>query len=364
MELGALTIGCHRARIPLIQGGMGIGISLSGLASAVAREGAIGIISAVEVGMAEPDYRENKRKANIRALRQEIRRARELCPQGVIGVNVMAALNHFDEMVRTAVEEAINLVMVGAGLPLSLPEYVLGTTTAIVPIVSSAKAFQLIAKKWDRSYGYCPDGVVVEGPLAGGHLGFSYAQLEHLEEHCLEDIVIEVIEAVKPFEDKSGRQIPVIAAGGIYDGKDIARFLGLGCAGVQMATRFVATYECDASPGFKEAYLRARQEDVVIIKSPVGLPGRAIKNQFIDNVAEKPQKVKCRYNCLKHCNPKTAPYCIADALINAQAGKMDKGFAFAGANVYRIDRIMSVSELVQELTTEARLYLSEGPAVK
>ncbi|MGI6487009.1 MAG: nitronate monooxygenase [Syntrophomonadaceae bacterium] len=358
MKLPELHIGNHTASIPIVQGGMGVGISLSGLASAVAREGGVGTISAVEIGMDEPDYRTNKRQANVRALRKEIRRARELCPGGVLGVNIMVAINNFDEMVRAAVDESIDLLVAGAGLPLSLPQYVMDTSTAAVPIVSSPKAIQLIARRWHKRYNYCPDAVIVEGPLAGGHLGFSLEQLEHMEEHLLEDIARGVIEAVKPFEDKFGRKIPVIAAGGIYDGQDIARFINLGCAGVQMGTRFVATHECDASDAFKEAFLRSGPEDVVIIKSPVGMPGRAIKNEFIEQAGKKTDKVKCRYNCLKPCNPRTAPYCIADALINAKLGHMDKGFAFAGHNAYRIKQITSVKELMNELVTEARSCLS------
>jgi len=352
MSFGPLTIGRHTAQIPVIQGGMGVGISLSGLASAVSREGAIGVISAVEIGMNEPDYRKNKRDANIRALQKEIRRARALAGGGVIGVNIMVAINNYEEMVQTAVNESIDLIIAGAGLPVTLPEYVQGSSTAVVPIVSSAKAFQLIARRWDRSYRYCPDAVIVEGPLAGGHLGFSYEQLEHLEENRLEDIVTEVIREAQVFEDKHGKRIPVIAAGGIWDGHDIARFLDLGCAGVQMGTRFVATCECDASEGFKRAYIEAGADDVMIIKSPVGMPGRAVRSPFLKRVADNPVKVRCQYNCLKPCEPKKAPYCIADALINAKEGNLDRGFAFCGANVHRVDRIQSVHSLLRELVNE------------
>lgn len=358
MSLDPLTIGRHTAQIPVVQGGMGVGISLSGLASAVSREGGVGVISAVEIGMNDPDYRKNKKDANIRALQKEIRRARDLSGSGVIGVNIMVAINSYEEMVRAAVNESIDLIIAGAGLPLTLPEYVRGSSTAVVPIVSSAKAFQLIARKWDRSYYYCPDAVIVEGPLAGGHLGFSYEQLENLEENRLEDIVTEVIREAKAFEDKYGQRIPVIAAGGIWDGRDIARFIELGCAGVQMGTRFVATHECDASEGFKKAYLEADVDDVVIIKSPVGMPGRAVKSSFIKRIEENPAKVKCQYNCLKPCEPKKAPYCIADALINAKKGNLDQGFAFCGANVHRVNRIQSVRSLMQELVNE---YLSVSP---
>jgi len=357
MNFGPLKIGLHTAMIPIIQGGMGVGISLSNLAAAVAREGAIGVISAVEIGMNEPDYRKNKREANLRALRQEICRAQALSDGGVIGVNIMAAINNYEEMVQTAVEESVDLIIVGAGLPLTLPQYVMSTSTAVVPIVSSAKAFQLIARKWERNYKYCPDAVIVEGPLAGGHLGFSQEQLDRPEGNLLEDIVTGVISEARVFEDRFGQPIPVIAAGGIWDGRDIARFLELGCAGVQMGTRFVATYECDAADSFKEAYIRASQEDVVIIKSPVGMPGRALRSPFLTRVENQPSRVKCLYNCLKPCDPRQAPYCIADALINAKRGNLEQGFAFCGANVHRVDRILTVRELIQELAHETRAEL-------
>ncbi|NLB18689.1 MAG: nitronate monooxygenase [Syntrophomonadaceae bacterium] len=337
------------APITIIQGGMGVGISLSGLASAVSRQGAIGVISAIEIGLDEPDYHQDKRKANIQGLRNEIRRARTLADGGVIGVNIMAAVNKYDEMVQTAVEEEVDIIIMGAGLPLNLPGFVRGTNTAIIPIVSSAKAFQLIGRKWARDYGYTPDAVIVEGPLAGGHLGFSHQQLDRLDENRLEDIIVDVLAEVKKFEDNSGQSIPVIAAGGIWDKQDIERFFELGCQGVQMGTRFVATFECDASDEFKEAYLQASDDDVLIITSPVGMPGRVIRGNFIDSLSEG-SKIKCRYNCLKTCNPAKAPYCIADALINAKRGNMDKGFAFCGSNVGRVDRIMTVKELIQELT--------------
>jgi len=349
MEFKPLIIGNHTAAVPIIQGGMGVGISLSGLASAVSRQGAIGVISAIEIGMDEPDYRQNKRKANIQGLRNEIRRTRALADGGVFGVNIMAAINNYEEMVRTAVEEEVDIIIVGAGLPLNLPGFVRGTNTAVVPIVSSAKAFQLIGRKWARDFGYSPDAVIVEGPLAGGHLGFSRSQLERLDENRLENIVIDVLTEAQRFEDSSGRPIPVIAAGGIWDKEDIKRFINLGCQGVQMGTRFVATFECDASDEFKEAYLDADEDDVLIITSPVGMPGRVIRGSFIDSLGEG-EKIKCRYNCLKTCNPAEAPYCIADALINAKTGNMDKGFAFCGANVGRVDRIVSVKELIRELT--------------
>ncbi|MDI6601870.1 MAG: nitronate monooxygenase family protein [Thermoanaerobacteraceae bacterium] len=354
MKLPSLKIGNLEARIPIMQGGMGVGISMSGLASAVSNAGGIGVISGLHLSLSDPKWGINIKKANIEALREEIRKARKLAPSGIIGVNILVAITEYATMVKTAVEEGIDLVISGAGLPLNLPEFIKGTHTKAVPIVSSAKAASIICKSWDRKHDYCPDAVVVEGPLAGGHLGFKKDELDNIDDHKLEDIVPEVIEAVKPYEEKYGKKIPVIAAGGIFDGKDIAKFLKLGASGVQMATRFVATYECDASLEFKQAYINARKEDIVIIKSPVGMPGRAIKNSFLDDV-EKNNKTPdfCQYNCLASCDPKKAPYCIAQALLNAQKGNLDEGFAFCGQNAYRVDKIVHVDELMDELVKEA-----------
>lgn len=354
MKLPSLKIGNLEARIPIIQGGMGVGISMSGLASAVANAGGIGVISGLHLSLSDPKWGINIRKANIEALRAEIRKAYKLAPNGIIGVNILVAITEYATMVKTAIEEGIDMIISGAGLPLNLPEFVKGTRTKAVPIVSSAKAASVICKSWDKKHGYCPDAVVVEGPLAGGHLGFKREELENIDEHRLEDVVPEVIEAVKPYEEKYGRKIPVIAAGGIFDGKDIAKFLKLGASGVQMATRFVATYECDASLEFKQAYVNAKKDDVIIINSPVGMPGRAIRNGFLEDV-KKSQKTPdfCKYNCLRTCIPEKAPYCIAQALLNAQKGNLDEGFAFCGQNVYRVDKIVHVSDLMDELVKEA-----------
>lgn len=354
MRLPSLKIGDLEARVPIMQGGMGVGISMSGLASAVANAGGIGVISGLHLSLSDPKWGINIRKANIEALREEIRKARRLAPGGIIGVNILVAITEYATMVKTAVEEGIDLIISGAGLPLSLPEFIKGTHTKAVPIVSSAKAAGIICKSWDKKHGYVPDAVVVEGPKAGGHLGFKPEELANMDNYRLEDIVPQVIEAVKPYEEKYGKKIPIIAAGGIFDGKDIAKFLKLGAGGVQMATRFVATYECDASEEFKQAYVNAKKEDVVIIKSPVGMPGRAIRNEFLVDV-EKNKRTPdfCKYNCLSPCDPKKAPYCIAQALLNAQKGNMSEGFAFCGENVYRVDKIVHVSELMDELVKEA-----------
>jgi nitronate monooxygenase len=331
---------------------MGVGVSLSGLASAVANAGGVGVIACAAIGMAEPDFFSNYLEANLRALRREIRRARELT-KGLLGVNIMMALSNFADLFTVAIEEGIDFIFSGAGLPLDLPSYCTpDTKTKLVPIVSSGRAARIIAKRWIDRHNYVPDAFVVEGVLAGGHLGFKEAQLTD-PAYTLERLIPEVLAEVKPFEARSGRSIPVIAAGGIYTGADIRKFLDLGAAGVQMATRFVTTHECDAANGFKEAYINATQDDLVIIKSPVGMPGRAIRNKFLDDVQSgKTVPYTCPYHCLSTCDYKNSPYCIALALINAQRGRLNRGFAFAGENAYRTDKIISVQELMDTLAGE------------
>jgi nitronate monooxygenase len=349
--LKSLSIGGLVARVPIVQGGMGVGISLSGLAAATANAGGVGVIAAAGIGLLEPDGFTDFLGASIRALRREIRRARELSQHGILGVNIMVALSNFADMVRTAVEEKIDVIFAGAGLPVNLPEFVKGTATKIVPIVSSGRAAALLAKRWLDKYAYRPDAFVVEGPKAGGHLGYKPEQLAD-PAFSLEKIVPEVIEAIRPFEEE-GKRIPVIAGGGVYTGADIRKFIELGAAGVQMATRFVATDECDASPAFKAAIVDSKEGDLEIIKSPVGMPGRAIRNPFLDDVERGVKKpYACPYHCIVTCDMEKAPYCISLALLNAQKGKLDKGFAFAGANAPRVDRIMPVQELVDELVAE------------
>jgi len=351
-NLKELKIGDLTAKLPIIQGGMGIGISLSGLASAVANEGGVGVIATAGIGMLEPDFSTNWLEANIRALKKEIKKARELT-KGILGVNIMVALSNYADMVRTAIEEEIDIIFSGAGLPLNLPQFLKGSTkTKLVPIISSGRAASIICKKWSEKYNYLPDAIVVEGPRAGGHLGFKQEQINN-PEYSLEKLIPEVIKAVKPFEERYKKPIPVIAAGGIYTGEDIYNFLKLGAAGVQMATRFVTTYECDASIKFKQTYIDSSKEDIVIIKSPVGMPGRAIKNKFIDDANKGEKKpFKCPYHCIITCDYKNSPYCIALALLNARKGNLEHGFAFAGENAYRAKGIISVKELIESLIKE------------
>jgi len=350
----SLRIGSLIARVPIVQGGMGVGISLSGLAAATANAGGIGVIAAAGIGLLEPDGVQNFLEANIRGLRREIRRARELTREsrGILGVNIMVALTDFAALVRTAIEEKIDIIFAGAGLPVNLPEYLVeGAHTMLVPIVSSGRAAVLLAKRWLDKYGYRADAIVVEGPKAGGHLGFKREQIED-PAYALERLVPEVVEAILPFAGEHG-PIPVIAGGGVYTGADIRTILDLGASGVQMATRFVATEECDASPDFKQTYLDAREGDLEIISSPVGMPGRAIHNGFLEAVAQGAKApYSCPYHCIVTCDPAKAPYCISLALRNAQMGRLGSGFAFAGANAWRVDRLVKVKDLVDELEAE------------
>ncbi len=352
MELPALKIGHLISKLPIIQGGMGVGISLSGLASAVANEGGIGVIASIMVGINEPDIVNNSSQAHIGALKREIRKAKELS-RGILGVNIMVASTNFGDTVRAAVEENIDVIFAGAGLPLNLPGYLQkGDRTKLVPIVSSGRAARILCIKWLSRFKYLPDAFVVEGPMAGGHLGFKAEQLED-PEFALERLIKDVMASVEPFERAEKRKIPVVAAGGIFNGDDIYRFLQLGVAGVQMGTRFVATHECDADKAFKEMYVDVKAEDLVVINSPVGLPGRVIWNKFVESINNGEKRpIKCTYHCIKTCDPEKTPYCIALALECARRGKFKHGFAFAGQNAYRVNEIVSVKELIDSLKAE------------
>lgn len=352
MSFPSLTIGDLRISKAIIQGGMGVGISLAGLASAVAAAGGFGVISAAGIGMNEPDFSSNYVEANNRALTREIRSARS-ATTGAVGVNIMVAMANFAELVKTAVREKVDAIFSGAGLPLDLPAYLAeGSRTKLVPIVSSARAAVILCRKWLSRFDRTPDAFVVEGPMAGGHLGFKDEQIGD-PAFALENLVTEVVAGVAPYTAPNGRPIPIIAAGGVYTGADIRRFIELGAAGVQMGTRFVATEECDADARFKQSYIDATEHDVVIIKSPVGMPGRAIRNEFLE-AASNGEKTppRCPYHCIHSCNHQKAPYCITLALANAKKGRLKHGFAFAGQNAWRVDRIMSVAELFEELTSQ------------
>jgi nitronate monooxygenase len=355
MKIPKLQIGNITADVPIIQGAMGVRVSLSSLSSAVANEGAIGTIASVGLGDIEAGKLEYERISR-EALASEIRKAKSMTG-GHLAVNVMIALSNADDLVRTAVKEGIKIIVSGAGLPLKLPSLVEDSSVNLVPIVSSGRAAELILRAWDKRYGRTADALVLEGPLAGGHLGFSLGQLEELEKYSLQILLPEVLEAAKAYEDKYGKKIPVIPGGGIYDGKDIARMLQAGAAGVQMATRFVGTVECDVSQEFKQAYLDCKEEDIVIVKSPVGLPGRAIRNQFLKDLDIKGKlEIKCPYKCLITCDVLEARYCIAQALLNACGGDIDHGLIFCGQNAYRVKEIVTVKELISELLAEVEAF--------
>lgn len=352
-KLLALKIADLTVDPPIIQGGMGVRVSRANLAAAVANEGGVGVIAGVGLGKFEDLPGKEFVSVNNVALREEIIKARTMT-KGVLGVNLMVALSNYEELVKTAVDAGIDVIISGAGLPLDLPKYTEGKDVKLIPIVSSARALKIIAGKWKRNFNKLPDAVVVEGAKAGGHIGYDPDEVIEGRAPKLENIIMEVIDYANTFDPK----IPVIAAGGVFDGKDIARYIKLGASGVQMGTRFVCTDECDVHQSFKQAYLDAKEEDLVIIKSPVGMPGRVINSKFVENVIKgKTTPTKCNFRCLRTCNPKKAPYCIAKALAKAAEGNLDEGFVFAGSNAYRCNEIVSVKHLMDELVSEAEANL-------
>ncbi|MBP3915199.1 nitronate monooxygenase family protein [Clostridium sp.] len=343
-----LKIGNLIAKLPIIQGGMGVGVSLSNLAGNVAKYGAIGVISAAHPGYLEKDFEKNTLQANIRALKNHIRKAKEISNNGIIGVNIMVAMKNYKELVQASIEGGADLIISGAGLPLKLPEYTKNSEIKILPIVSSSKATRLILSYWKKHYNRIADGIIVEGPEAGGHLGFKADGIEN-DINKFESNVKDILKTVKDLEREYSKEIPVIVAGGVFDSNDIKRYMELGANGVQIGSRFVTTYECDVDMKFKEAYLNCNKSDIKIVKSPVGMPGRAINNNFLRRINNESNKISKCYNCLVPCNPSTTPYCISEALINAARGDIDNGLIFCGANAYRINKMMSVKELLDEL---------------
>lgn len=348
----SLKIGDLKIQVPIIQGGMGVGISLSKLASAVANMGGVGVISTVAIGLTEKETGVNYKKNNISAIRKEIRKAREMT-KGVLGVNIMTVITDFSDMVKTSIEEGIDVIFSGAGLPLDLPKYLnKGVKTKLVPIVSSGRAASIICQKWKQNYDYLPDAFVVEGPKAGGHLGFKENAIGKNDVQ-LEQLISEVREVTTEIKDKHQKEIPIIAAGGIFSGNDMYDIMEHGADAVQLGTRFVATEECDAADEFKNTFVEAGEDDVKIIKSPVGLPGRTIFNNFLKESYNGDRRpAKCKYNCIKTCNPKTTLYCIADALISAYRGRMENGFAFTGSNAAKINKISTVKQVFSDLKNE------------
>lgn len=351
MNIEPLKIGNLVAKLPIIQGGMGIGVSLSNLAGAVAKSGGIGVISGAQIGYKEDDFETDTLKANLRALKRHIKLAKEYSNNGIIGVNLMVAMNKYKEHVTAAIEAGADLIISGAGLPSKLPKYVKGTNIKIAPIVSSLKATRVILNLWDKHDNTTADMVVIEGPKAGGHLGFTKDKLNE-ESVNFDNTVLDIINHVKIYEEKYQKSIPVIVAGGVFTGYDIAKYLKLGANGVQMGTRFVATHECDASNEFKKAYINCKSSDIQIIKSPVGMPGRALSNHFIKSTETNNLTISKCYNCIIPCNPSSTPYCITKALINAVNGDLNNGLIFCGENASRITHISSVDDLMNELKSE------------
>lgn len=359
-KLKPLKIGELVVEKPIVQGGMGVGISLSSLAGTVAKAGGMGIISTAQIGFREPDFSENPLKANLRAIGKELEKARKIAPQGVIGFNIMVATKDYALYVKEAVKAGADIIISGAGVPVNLPELTKGAKTKIAPIVSTAKSAMVLCKMWDRKYQTAPDMVVIEGPLAGGHLGFSLKQLEEfgvsvgaedtvLEQKDYEQEIQDIIRIVKGYEEKYQRHIPVVTAGGIYTYEDVVHQIELGADGVQVATRFVTTEECDAPAVYKEAYINAQKDDIVITKSPVGMPGRAIKNEFLSQVGKVPFKLDKCYQCLEKCDKATIPYCITKALVNAATGDLNHALLFCGSNAYRASKIETVQDVMDQL---------------
>ena len=348
MELKSLKIGELTAKIPVIQGGMGVGVSLSGLAGAVAACGGVGIISTAQIGYREPEFDKNPIETNLRVIKEEVAKAREIAQGGIIGVNIMVATRKYEEYVRAAVDAGVDMIISGAGLPMTLPALVEGAKTKIAPIVSSLKSAQVLCKYWLKKYQRLPDLIVIEGPLAGGHLGFSMEQLSDLQNLDFESEIRRIVGYVKELASEYAQLIPVAVAGGIYSRQDAERAFALGADAVQMGTRFVTTHECDASDEYKQAYIQAKEEDIVVVKSPVGMPGRALENDFIKKVKES--RVPCSkcHLCVSTCDPANTPYCITDALVHAAKGRMEEALVFCGANAYRATKIESVKDIMEE----------------
>lgn len=356
-----MKIGKYEIKHPIIQGGMGVGISWDQLAGNVSKEGGLGVISGVGTGYyrnlsesVQIITKKDKPKDvanfyNKDALFEIFSNARKICGDAPLACNVLYAINDYGRVVKDACEAGANIIITGAGLPTNMPEFTKDyPDVALVPIVSSARALKLICKKWEK-YNKIPDAVIVEGPLSGGHQGFKYEDC-FKEEFQLENIVPPVIE-----EAKKWGEIPIIAAGGVWDKNDIDKFIAMGCAGVQMATRFIGTFECDAHENLKKILINAKEEDIKLGKSPVGLPARSVRTKLQFSIEDKTApKVQCISNCVAPCNrgheAKLVGYCIADRLGAAYNGDEDTGLFFTGSNGYRIDKLISVHELMEKLT--------------
>lgn len=347
-KIKPLKIGELTAPFPVIQGGMGVGISLSHLAGTVAACGGVGILSAAQIGFREEGFEKDPIGTNLKVIKKEICKARKIANGGIIGINIMVATQRYEEYVKAAVESGVDLIISGAGLPVDLPELVEESKTKIAPIVSTVKSAKVICKMWDRHYHRVPDLVVIEGPKAGGHLGFSRKQLEIFTPEVYDQEIRQIIELVKEYEKKYQKRIPVVVAGGIFDREDFLHALELGADGVQMGTRFVTTYECDAAEEYKKAYINVSKENIVLVDSPVGMVGRAVGNTFALAEGKKEPVKKC-YQCIKTCNPGDTPYCITNALVKAAKGETENALVFCGENAWKCDKIEHVGDILREL---------------
>ena len=346
-----ILLGEKILEVPIIQGGMGVGVSLSGLAGAVMREGALGVISAAHPGYRKEGFLTNSAQANCEAIKEEIQKAKEIAQgNGLCGVNVMVASHHYEDYVKAAIEGGADVIISGAGMPMDLPSIEGSEHVLLAPIISSARAARLILKSWDRHYHRTPDFIVIESSEAGGHLGFKKDDLINGTVQSLTEILPEVLSEVQPYSERYQKDIPVFVAGGIYTKEDIEMYQDLGAAGVQMATRFIATYECDADDAFKQKIINAKKEDIVLVKSPAGLPGRAIKTEFMNQTELGRIPSSHCILCMKPCIPSTTPYCISEALIHSVKGDVEQGLVFAGSNAYRVNTMLSVHDLIEELT--------------
>lgn len=332
---------------------MGVRISGSNLSAAVSNAGGLGVIASVGTGEEWPDRSVDYITRSSLGLKEMILKAKDMT-QNPIAVNIMCALNNYESLVKTSVALGVAAIISGAGLPMNLPGLVGDSDAKLIPVVSSGRAADLICKAWSRRYNRLPDAFVVEGRMAGGHLGLKMEEALSGESNDLEQLLKSTLAAVDKHSSAGAAKIPVIAAGGIYTGEDIARYIAAGADGVQMGTRFVCTKECDAADEFKQAYLDAAAEDIVVIKSPIGLPLRVIRNSFVDRILTGEQMdFKCRYQCLRPCRPSETQYCVADAMVNAYRGDLAKGFATCGSNAWRTDKIVPVRELMDELIADA-----------
>lgn len=351
-----MKLGNRELALPLIQGGMGVGVSMGGLAGAVAAQGAMGTLSTADAGWNEPDFATHPQQANLRALRREVQRAKRLAAgAGLVAVNAMVATRQYADSVRTALEAGADAIVSGAGLPLELPALAEGFEALLAPIVSGPRAAQLICRTWAKRYSRVPDFVVLEGCQAGGHLGFEEADLLFGRCTPLSRLIPEVLAALRPFEEKFGRAIPLFCAGGVATGAEMARCTRLGAAGAQLATRFIATEECDAGQGYKDVLLAARPEDLRIIHSPVGMPGRAVNSPLVQRLAAGMRQPPAHCSgCIKSCRPAETPFCITHALIEAVKGNWEEGLFFSGSRVDLVDRMRTVPDLIDELMKEWR----------